>query len=240
MARELGIPVYPVALGHHRIAERLKIYSEPDGQFPTGNPNEMQRLEMQQREIAVPTWESCRRPQFRPARLNPDTLRQILQFMVGQVRMSMWRVFTAPWTGKEITSRGAASRRTGKILGGQRSRCVEGLCGGRLAGRLMTLRRKFSILALFRATVEAAQQLVLAVEQGFGCSAGPAGLNPAPRRFLRDDLEDAGCLPGGDVGTPPGCREATIFRSSGLAFSSADSGTNPMSPPFGAEFGSSE
>jgi len=43
---------------------------------------------------------------------------------------------------------------------------------------------------------------------------------------------------GGDMA--PGCKATTILRSSGLALSSADSGTNPISPPLAAVLGSSE
>src|ERR1035437_2854248 len=38
----------------------------------------------------------------------------------------------------------------------------------------------------------------------------------------------------------PGARDITILRSYTLAFSSADSGMNPKSPPLGAELWSSE
>jgi VWFA-related protein len=127
--QDLGVAVYPVVLGQQRITERLQRgiqQQNSDPRAPKPPSADMQRAEMQQKEIeefaglAEITGGRAYSPRF----FTPDTIRKILQFMVGQVRAEyVVGYYPPPAEGAARSHKLAVrlkSKETGKLLGGTR------------------------------------------------------------------------------------------------------------------------
>lgn len=131
MAQELGIAVYPVVLGHQRIVERIQRGIQQQVGDSRAGPREpssdMRRAEEQQREIAefASLGELTGGVPFAPRMFSQDTLRNILRFMVGQVRNEyVAGYYPVPPEGTKKTYKLSVrlkSKEYGKLLGGTRT-----------------------------------------------------------------------------------------------------------------------
>ncbi len=128
---ELGIPVYPVALGHYRIVEQIKRAQETGydrmGVLTEGARQRLGRLEDQEREIVdfASLGELTGGRSFDPREINLNILRQILAAMVAQIRCEYVLGFTpTPAAGQPARHKlqvKLRSKDTGKVLGGSRA-----------------------------------------------------------------------------------------------------------------------
>jgi VWFA-related protein len=130
VARELGIPVYPVALGHSRITERAKQIQSSgynsQGVMTEGARNRLARLQDQEREIEefASLGELTGGRSFDPPMVNLIIIRQILSAMVAQVRCEYVAGFTPAAAAENPTKHKLEvrlrSKDLGNVLGGVR------------------------------------------------------------------------------------------------------------------------
>jgi VWFA-related protein len=127
--QDRGVPVYPVVLGHQKIVERLQRgiqQQNSDPRAPRPASRDMQRAEEQQREIEefASLAEMTGGRAFSPRFFTQDTIRNILRFMVGQVRNEyVVGYYPATSAGGKKTHKLTVrlkSKETGKLLGGTR------------------------------------------------------------------------------------------------------------------------
>jgi len=129
--RELGLPVYPVVLGHQKIAELARQIHEQgynrQGVMSDSARERLSRLESQEREIAeyASLGELSGGHSFDPPMINLDMVRRILSAMVGQVRCEYVAGFK-PAAGdgeprKHKLEVKLRSKNLGKVLGGVRT-----------------------------------------------------------------------------------------------------------------------
>jgi VWFA-related protein len=128
--QELGIPVYPVVLGHQKIVERIERgvrQQVGDGRTPNPPSNDLRNAEAQQQRIErfASLGEQTGGRHFDPRFFTPESLRNILQFMVGQVRNEYVAGYSPAPSGSEkkkthkLTVR-LKDKEFGKLLGGTR------------------------------------------------------------------------------------------------------------------------
>jgi VWFA-related protein len=130
VARELGIPVYPVVLGHRKLAEQAKSILQTgynnQGVLNDGARARLQRLEMQEQEIEdfARLGELTGGRSFDPPMINLMMIESILGTMVGQVRCEYVIGFAPPaGSGDPAKHRlevRLKSKDLGKVLGGMR------------------------------------------------------------------------------------------------------------------------
>lgn len=131
LLREHGIPVYPVVLGHQRIADQVRQVQESgynrQGVMSDGARHRLSRIEEQEREIQdfARLGELTGGRSFDPRWINLNMVRRILGAMVGQIRCEYVVGFTpAPSSGDpkrhklEVRLR---SKDLGRVLGGVRT-----------------------------------------------------------------------------------------------------------------------
>lgn len=125
VAVELGVPVYPVALGHQRLVEKMREAVERNG---PGKPpsNTMQRLEAQDAEVQefARIGELTGGRSFDPREISPDVLRRILEFIIGQVRNEYVVGYSPDASSSKKTRKlevRLRSKETGKVIGGTRT-----------------------------------------------------------------------------------------------------------------------
>jgi hypothetical protein len=127
---ELGIPVYPVALGHQKLIDRIN-QARGQGVDSRGQPrppsDHQRRLELQEQEIEeyARLGELTGGRSFDPRELTNEALRQILQFIVGQVRFEyVAGYYPEPSSGGEKKKHKVEVRLlstdSGKLIGGSR------------------------------------------------------------------------------------------------------------------------
>lgn len=131
LIQELGVPVYPVVLGHGRIADKARYLRDSgigrNGQMKEGAQRQLDRLEDQERELRdfASLGELTGGRSFDPPEVNPTVLRQILNAMVGQV-ISEYVVGFSPQPGdgagkKHKLQVKLQSKELGKVMGGMRT-----------------------------------------------------------------------------------------------------------------------
>jgi VWFA-related protein len=130
VARELGIPVYPVVLGHQRLAERAKQIQESgynkQGVMSDGARDRLARVEAQEREIQefARLGELTGGRSFDPPMINMMMMQTILGAMVAQVRCEYVVGFTPERGAGEVEKHRLEvklrSKELGKVLGGVR------------------------------------------------------------------------------------------------------------------------
>jgi VWFA-related protein len=130
VARELGIPVYPVVLGHKRLADRARQIQESgynkQGVMSDGARDRMARVEMEEREIEefARLGELTGGRSFDPPTINLTMMQTILGAMVAQVRSEFVAGFTPePRSGEPVKHKLEVKLRSkdlGKVLGGVR------------------------------------------------------------------------------------------------------------------------
>jgi VWFA-related protein len=130
LAQELGIPVSPVVLGHGRIIERLQRGVQQQMGDVRGGQREpsadMRRAQSQQQEIEefASLGELTGGRAFDPRYFTADSLRQMLRFMVGQVRNEyVAGYYPASGEGGKKSYKLSVRLRSkdyGKLLGGTR------------------------------------------------------------------------------------------------------------------------
>ena len=130
VAGDAGVAIYPVALGHWRIVEKVREIA-PLLNGNTGRPNEgaqrrMDNLRMQEQEIVefARLGELTGGRSFDPPMMNSDMLRRITSAMVGSVVTEYVIGFTpetsnSPARHKLVVK--LISKETGKLLGGTRT-----------------------------------------------------------------------------------------------------------------------
>jgi len=129
VAREAGVSLYPVALGHQKIVEKVREIAPLLNGNPRPNDSaqrRMDRLRMQEQEILdfASLGELTGGRSFDPPIMNSDMLRRITGSMVGSVLTEYVVGFTP-----ENSAAGAkhklvvklASKDLGKLLGGTRT-----------------------------------------------------------------------------------------------------------------------
>ena len=130
-ARECGIPVYPVVLGHARLVERAAQQRTPDfNRRGAPNPRAQERLSrIQEQEATILEFaevgEKTGGRSFDPPVFNSQIVRQILQAMVGHIQAEyVAGYYPAPSSAQgkprkvEVKLRSAA---LGKVRGGVRT-----------------------------------------------------------------------------------------------------------------------
>ncbi|MDP2998506.1 MAG: VWA domain-containing protein [Bryobacterales bacterium] len=130
-ARESGIPVYPVVLGHARLVERAAQQRAPDfNRRGALNPRAQERLaRIQEREATILDFadagEKTGGRSFDPPVFNAQVVRQILQAMVGHIQAEYVAGYYPSQSGAqgkprkvEVKLRSAA---LGKVRGGVRT-----------------------------------------------------------------------------------------------------------------------
>jgi VWFA-related protein len=130
VAHELGIPVYPVVLGHQKLADRAKRIHETgynkQGVMSDGARDRLARVEAQEREIQefARLGELTGGRSFDPPMINLTMMQTILGAMVAQVRCEYVAGFTPePAAGDPAKHRLEVKLRSkdlGKVLGGVR------------------------------------------------------------------------------------------------------------------------
>jgi VWFA-related protein len=130
LAQELGIPVNPVVLGHGRIIDRLQRGVQQQMGDVRGGQREpssdMRRAQSQQQEIEefASLGELTAGRAFDPRFFTADSLRQMLRFMVGQVRNEyVAGYYPASGEGGKKSYKLSVRLRSkdyGKLLGGTR------------------------------------------------------------------------------------------------------------------------
>jgi VWFA-related protein len=130
VARELGMPVYPVVLGHQRLADRAKQIQESgynkQGVMSPGASERMSRVEAQEREIQdfARLGELTGGRSFDPPVINLMMMHTILGAMVGQVRCEYVVGFTPERAAGDTETHKLEvklrSKDLGKVLGGVR------------------------------------------------------------------------------------------------------------------------
>lgn len=128
---ELGIPVYPVALGHHRIQEQMRQVYETgynsQGVMNDGARQRLQRLEAQENDILgfAGLGELTGGRSFDPRVINLTVVRQILAGLLNQIRCEYVVGFTpGPPAGQPLRHRlqvRLRGKELGKVLGGTRA-----------------------------------------------------------------------------------------------------------------------
>ena len=128
--KELGMPVYPVVLGHAKIAEQVKQVQQTgynhQGVMSDGARQRMSRLEEQEREIQdfASLGGLTGGRSFDPPMINLMMIQRILGAMVGQVRCEYVVGFTPPAGEGDPTKHKLEvrlrSKELGKVLGGSR------------------------------------------------------------------------------------------------------------------------
>jgi len=129
LLKELGIPVYPVVLGHAAIAERIKQTNasrKANGELSEGARRRLDDLEDRERIILdyASLGELTGGRSFDPLMFTTDTLSQILAAMAGQVMFEFVAGFSPPPSGtprKHKVEVRLRSKDLGKIRGGTRT-----------------------------------------------------------------------------------------------------------------------
>ncbi|MCX6615738.1 MAG: VWA domain-containing protein [Acidobacteria bacterium] len=131
LASELGIPIYPVVLGHHRLEEQMRQVHETgynsQGVMSDGARQRLQRLEAQERDILdfARLGELTGGRSFNPRTINLTVVRQILAGLLNQIRCEYVVGFTpGPPAGQPLRHKLQVKLRgkeLGKVLGGARS-----------------------------------------------------------------------------------------------------------------------
>lgn len=130
VARYFGIPLYPVALGHHRLVEQARnLQQRAVNARGMPNPNAMdrlQRLQAKEREILefAQLGEMTGGRSYDPRDVNSDVIRRILAALVEQVQAEyVAGYYPGPSSGprrpRKVEVRLRAAQ-TGKIYGGTR------------------------------------------------------------------------------------------------------------------------
>ncbi len=130
VARDAGIAVYPVALGHWRITEKMREIAPLLNANPA-KPNEgaqrrLDNLRMQEQEILefASLGELTGGRSFDPPMMNSDMLRRIISAMVGSVLTEYVVGFTPDGQGTHTRHKlvvKLVSKETGKLIGGTRT-----------------------------------------------------------------------------------------------------------------------
>jgi VWFA-related protein len=127
-ARDAGVALYPVALGHWKLVARMKeIAPLLNGERPNeGAQRRMDNLRMQEQEILefANLGELTGGRSFDPPMMNSDMLRRITAAMVGSVLTEYVAGFTpdasSSHPGKHRLAVKLASKESGKLIGGTR------------------------------------------------------------------------------------------------------------------------